>query len=268
MKTLTSFLSICFVSIILFALSSGCSHNNSGTLGPPSSYKVKTISINFNNGNVDTLTFIYDAMGRVLNVQPEANNVNFMNYVYNGNNVAIDQFCMYCQSPISGILNSQGLLTSIAKAVGYSDSASAIYTYDSNNFMLKQIKETPSGSSPGYIRSYSWADSCLVSFMDSSIGNSVTQTTTYTYYNIREYRDNGLQSIYLDGFENAAIYNQVYIYGSIWGGHSKYLLKTKTLNNITTSFNYTFDPYGRVATQTIVEPNGSNGTIVFKYTYY
>lgn len=261
----TKSISFAAVLLLLLAILSGCNPNHP-TPGAPSSYKVKTIITTSPgaSGN-DTTTFTYDAIGRVVKVQPTINGGYEATYRFFADSMDIVAYNNGINSA-RGRLNTSGTL---ASTVNYCpgcgnyrpENYHILYTYDNAGFMVDMTEVTYNTPSNSY--HFQWIDSCLMSVSADTASFSVTNTY---YANTREYRDNGQENMWGPmNVWNSGL-GQFYLFGSVCGGHSKLLLKSSTYaNGFVFNYSYTFDQYGRVATQTTTS---NNGTTVQQYTYY
>ena len=262
--------------LIVSLMSCNPSHPTPGT---PSSYKVKQIITtgSYSIGS-DTTTITYDALGRITAIAPQVNGGYEATYSFFGDSVYIDAF-NNGGNDTWGVLNANGFLSRTVdsgrfRCICTSDHFSIDYHYDNNGFItlmtISRFNEAP------YNIYFQWNDSCLTTVtMDSgasTIPNTYKVVNTY-FPNGTEYRDNGLGEIWNYISEEHSGLGQFFVFGHVCGRPSKKLIKNCTVTgnlwghdaSRTLDYSYSFDQYGRVATQTTIS---GIGTTVQQFVYY
>jgi hypothetical protein len=172
---------------------------------------------------IDTLSYSYDQQGRVVVIQHVKGKET---YVFSGTSYT---YTPVSGTPITGILNSEGLVTSTSDGQSYS--------YDNNGYLISDIDSILS-------RYYTISDGNIL--VDSQANNGHSSIQYFTYSTMVDYRDFGTP---IKGRQN----------------HNLTLRDSIRGNQESTIISYTFDSKSRVSTETI---SGKGILFTNTYSYF
>lgn len=248
------------LAALLLSLFTACKKDKDDDFSPQNPPVYKLVGFSYDNPEISPETFSYDAQGRVVKSEDAYERVTIE---YNGNNVKVKEWRKEENREVynvSGVLNAEGRLTSIAGTASYS-SPNALQTiltsfeYNADGFVSKKIDNYDNGA------------------------NIYEYRYTYTAGNLTERKvyKNGVLEYYAQwtyGSDDNPIDVSFEYFGSpntFTGKHSAKLpVKYTSYRSDGTvswfvNFTYTFDQYGYPKTSKSDYSDGDKLTVTYKY---
>ncbi|MCC6411093.1 MAG: DUF4595 domain-containing protein [Saprospiraceae bacterium] len=248
------------LAAMLLSLFAACKKDKDDDFTPQNPPVYKIVGFTYDNPDVDAETISYDAQGRVVKVEDKSERITVE---YNGNNVKVKEWRKDENREVynvSGVLNAQGRLTSIAGTSSYSSPEAlqtilTSYEYNADGFVTKRIDNRDNGT---HIYEYRYAYTSGNLTERKVYKNGVLEYyAQWTYGN-----DDDPIDVNFEYFNCANTFT---------GKHNAKLpVKYTSFNSNGTvnwwvDFVYTFDQYGYPKTCKNAYSNGDKLTVTYKY---